>query len=84
MKRIDPISYDIWYEFVRPYVKRSIKRTKEVRVLFSKGPMPSHSHPLVKKIIKNKAGMDGFQAAMMTWGYLAAMCRFHERKLKRK
>lgn len=78
MRTINPISYDLWRKHVEPYVKRSRKRTSEMKELFASGPMPGCSHPVIKKIIKDRLGVAEFQEAMMTWNYLAAMCRYHE------
>lgn len=84
MRRIDPLSYDLWKKFIRPYVGRSMMRTRDMRQLLESGPSPTCPNPVIKKIIKNGAGMDGFQAAMMTWAYLAAVCRHHENKLRQR
>ena len=84
MSTIDPTSYELWNKFVKPFVGRSRRRTNELRCLFEKGPMPGTDNPIAKKIISNRLGMEDFQTAMMTWAYLAAMCRHHERCLGAK
>ncbi len=83
MKRIDPLSYGLWKKFIRPYVGRSRVRTREMRQVFESYPQASCPHPVIKKIVRNGAGTDGFHAAMMTWTYLAGVCRHHEQKLYR-
>lgn len=84
MRTIDPISYGLWQKYVKPYVKRSRKRTSEIKELFASGPLSNCSHPAIKKIIENRLGVAEFQEAMMTWNYLAAMCRYHERALSKQ
>lgn len=84
MKKIDPISHGLWRDIVLPYVGRSKKRTKEALKLFESGPpmAPRSKHPLVKAIFKDGRGMDGLNAAGMTYGYLANLCRYHEKQLR--
>ncbi|MFA6407366.1 MAG: hypothetical protein WCV80_01520 [Candidatus Paceibacterota bacterium] len=84
MKKIDPISYALWRDYVKPHVKRSRLKVNGMKLIFEGGPSPKSSNPVVKKIIKDGRGMDGFQAAMMTWNYLAALCRHQEAKLQKK
>ncbi len=87
MAKIDHISYVLWKKCVEPYVRRSIKRTKALRLALERGPSPNVVNPVIQKIIKKgkfNGGMDGFNAAMMTFSYLAAVCRYHEYKLRQQ
>ena len=81
MKKIDRISHELWKKYVKPYIGRSRVRTWEMLQLLQSGPLPRCSHPIIRKIFKDGRGMDGFNAAMMTWSYLAAQCRLHDRRL---
>lgn len=76
MKKIDGIAHDLFVAYVSPYIKRSKRRAAEMLALFERKPMATSSHPVIKKIIRDGRGVDGMQAAMMTWGYLAAICRY--------
>ena len=82
MRKIDPISYAFWQTYIKPHVKRSLAKTRAMRLLLKAGPLPGNKNPVIKRIIKDGRGMDGFQAAMMTWNYLTAICRHHELKLQ--
>lgn len=80
MKQIDGIAYDLWKAYVQPYVKKSRRRASEMKLLFESRPGPGSSHPVIKKIVKDGRGIDGWHAAMMTWDYLAAVCRYQEKR----
>ena len=83
-RQIERASYYLWQKYVKPHVKRSLVRTRDFRRMMERGPMPGHKNPIVRQIIRDGRGMDGFQSAMMTWGYLAAVCRHHEKVLRRR
>jgi len=83
MKKIDPISYTLWQRFVKPFVGRSVVRTKAMRLLLLSGPTGTCSHPVIRMMVRSGLGMDGLNAAMMTWGYLASICRYHEIALRK-
>ncbi len=83
MRSTDPISHSLWKEYIAPFVKQSVKRTRDLRSLLSRGPLPGNENPVIKKLFKDGRGMDGHQSAMMTFSYLAALCKDHERKLMR-
>jgi hypothetical protein len=82
VRGVDAIANALWRDYVRPFVGRSLKRTRVARKLFSGGPPVTSSNPLVQSILVDGRGMDGTNAALMTWGYLASLCRIHERRLK--
>ena len=84
MRKIDIIAYSLWRKYIQPNVGRSRKKLKVIRLLLEAGPLLMSSNPIIKKVIGDGRGTDGFQAAMMTWNYLAAICRYYEFKLRRK
>ncbi len=75
MRTIDPLSCDLWRMHVAPYVKQSMRRASDMQRVFERGPGPTSNHPVVRAIIRDGRGTDGFQAAMMTWQYLASLAK---------
>ena len=80
----DLIAYHHWGAYVGPYVGRSIRRTREMRKFFERAPLPGNPDPIFQKMVKDGRGMDGLNAAGVTFNHLVMMLRYHERKLRRE
>jgi hypothetical protein len=74
MKKIDPISYDLWQRFVEPFVRGNIDRTTEMKTLFAGGPGPFHPHPVVQKIVKTEKSMKPLKLPTLSRQFYFEVC----------
>lgn len=83
MKKIDLISYRLYKDYIEPVVGRSRKKVMTLKNEIHGGPpiMGKSTNLTIRKILKDGRGMDGMNAAMMTFGYLEAILQYQSQHL---
>lgn len=77
----DDISLTLWKDHVSIEEQNDISTLKALLVEIEKNPYPvDTTNPILKRMTEDGTGFDGYNAAMMTLGYLRKICLYYINK----
>ena len=81
----DSLSLRLWGRCVSVEEQEDLAAMKSLLAELQRNPLPGGIHnPILNRMFKDGAGFDGFNAAMMTYGYLRHICQYYINKAEKK
>lgn len=79
LREVDEISYGLWTRCVTAEEQRDLPSLLALRDEIENNPYPvDPANPILKRMVEDGSGFDGYNAAMITLGYVRQLCLFYE------
>lgn len=79
MEVIDEIAFRLWTTYVTPEEQADPEVMRNLRLDIETDPYPVNpENPILKRMVEDGAGFDGYNAAMITLSYISSLCSYFE------